>query len=462
VIVSILALSDCIAIALAFGVAIALAAPPDGDRATLAVVFLCMVPVWLVAINSAGLYERDTRLINHTTADELVDLARIAALCTSAVLVVIWATDADAVYVGMMFVFWATVTVSLVICRAVARLASRHLDLHRQRTVIVGAGTVGQLLGAKLLHHPEYRLTFLGFIDGAPKVKRDELAQLTVLGTPDDLPRLIQELGIERVIVAFSNDSSEQTGDVIRLLKDFHTYVDIVPRLFDVIPPGLTNDAIEGIPLISLPPLRLSRSSRLLKRSLDLVVASALLVFLAPVFLVVALIIKVDSRGPIFFRQARMGSDEKVFGIYKFRTMLIDAEDRKPELQTLNIHARPGGDARMFKVVDDPRITRVGRILRRYSIDELPQLMNVVFGQMSLVGPRPLILEEDAHVEAWGRKRLALRPGITGLWQVSGRHDIPFEEMVKLDYLYVTSWSLSNDCKILLRTLPVIFRGNAL
>ena len=116
----------------------------------------------------------------------------------------------------------------------------------------------------------------------------------------------------------------------------------------------------------------------------------------------------------------------------------------------------------MFKVVDDPRITPVGRVLRRYSIDELPQLMNVVVGQMSLVGPRPLILEEDAHVEAWGRMRLALRPGITGLWQVSGRHDIPFEEMVKLDYLYVTSWSLSNDCKLLLRTLPVIFRGNAL
>ena len=176
----------------------------------------------------------------------------------------------------------------------------------------------------------------------------------------------------------------------------------------------------------------------------------------------VALIIKIDSRGPIFFRQSRMGSDEKVFGIYKFRTMRIDAEERKPELQTLNIHARPGGDARMFKVVDDPRITSVGRVLRRYSIDELPQLMNVVLGHMSLVGPRPLILEEDAHVEAWGRMRLALRPGITGLWQVSGRHDIPFEEMVKLDYLYVTSWSLSNDCKLLLRTLPVIFRGNAL
>ena len=386
--IAILAASDSIAIAVAFGLAIAIVGPPAGDRTTLAVVFLCMIPVWLVAINSAGLYERDLRLINHTTADEVVDLARIAALCTSAVLVVIWATDADAVDVGLMLVFWVTATAALVICRAIARLAWRYLNIHLQRTVIVGAGTVGQLLGAKLLYHPEYRLTLLGFIDAAPKVKRDELAQLTVLGSPNDLPRLIQELGIERVIVAFSNESSEQTGEIIRLLKDFPTYVDIVPRLFDVIPPGLTNDAIEGVPLISLPPLRLSRSSRLLKRSLDLVVASALLVFLAPIFLMVALIIKVDSRGPIFFRQSRMGSDEKIFGIYKFRTMLIDAEDRKPELRTLNIHARPGGDARMFKVVDDPRITRVGRVLRRYSVDELPQLMNVVLGHMSLVGPR--------------------------------------------------------------------------
>ena len=135
--------------------------------------------------------------------------------------------------------------------------------------------------------------------------------------------------------------------------------------------------------------------------------------------------------------------------------------DGPVEIAHLNRHARPGGDARMFKVVGDPRVTPLGRFLRRYSIDELPQLINVLGGEMSLVGPRPLILEEDHHIEAWGRTRLALKPGITGLWQVSGRNSIPLEEMVRLDYLYVTNWSLPNDCRLLLETLPIVLRGDA-
>jgi lipopolysaccharide/colanic/teichoic acid biosynthesis glycosyltransferase len=137
--------------------------------------------------------------------------------------------------------------------------------------------------------------------------------------------------------------------------------------------------------------------------------------------------------------------------------MGVDAEERKADLVHLNQHAQNGGDARMFKVADDPRITRIGRFLRRTSIDELPQLVNVLAGQMSLVGPRPLILDEDQHVQDWARKRLDLKPGITGLWQVLGRSDIPFEEMVKLDYMYVTGWSLRTDLELIARTIPVAF-----
>jgi lipopolysaccharide/colanic/teichoic acid biosynthesis glycosyltransferase len=197
----------------------------------------------------------------------------------------------------------------------------------------------------------------------------------------------------------------------------------------------------------------------LLKRSLDLTAATLGCFLLAPIFLVVAVLIKLDSRGPVFFRQVRMGAGNKPFRVYKFRTMVADAEKLKPEIAHLNMHS--GGDARMFKAPEDPRITRVGRFLRRWRIDELPQLLNVLLGRMSLVGPRPLILEEDQHVENWARRRLDLKPGITGLWQVLGASDIPFEEMTKLDYLYVTNWSLREDLRLILLTLPALTRARA-
>jgi lipopolysaccharide/colanic/teichoic acid biosynthesis glycosyltransferase len=171
----------------------------------------------------------------------------------------------------------------------------------------------------------------------------------------------------------------------------------------------------------------------------------------------VAVLIKLDSRGPAFFRQPRVGAGGREFSIVKLRTMVAGADDQKHAFAHLNKHA--SGDARMFKIPDDPRVTRVGRLLRRVSLDELPQLFNVLCGNMSLVGPRPLIPSEDEHVEDWGRSRLDLKPGMTGLWQVLGRSDIPFEEMVRLDYLYVTSWSLWRDLRLLLATAPAMFKG---
>jgi lipopolysaccharide/colanic/teichoic acid biosynthesis glycosyltransferase len=195
-----------------------------------------------------------------------------------------------------------------------------------------------------------------------------------------------------------------------------------------------------------------------MKRTMDFVVSALALLVLAPLLLLIAMAIKFTSSGPVFFRQIRMGRGNKTFRIYKFRTMYADAEERKAEYAHLNKHAREGGDARMFKIPGDPRVTPVGHLLRRYSLDELPQLINVLKGEMSLVGPRPLILDEDQHVREWGRQRLNLKPGITGPWQVLGRDGIPFAEMVRLDYLYVTGWSVLNDLKLMLKTVPVVFR----
>jgi lipopolysaccharide/colanic/teichoic acid biosynthesis glycosyltransferase len=243
---------------------------------------------------------------------------------------------------------------------------------------------------------------------------------------------------------------------LIRKLGELGVQIEIVPRFFDVIGPGLDVHSIGGLPILGTRPFRLERSAQLLKRAFDLVVSAGLLLLLVPVFALIAIAIKLDSRGPVFFRQVRMGTGERTFRIWKFRTMTVDADARKQEIAHLNRHL--GEDTRMFKAPDDPRVTRIGWNLRRFCLDELPQLFNVLVGQMSLVGPRPLILDEDQYVNGWARKRLDLRPGMTGLWQVHGGSDIPFEEMIKLDYRYVAGWSLKTDLDTLARTIPALVR----
>jgi lipopolysaccharide/colanic/teichoic acid biosynthesis glycosyltransferase len=189
----------------------------------------------------------------------------------------------------------------------------------------------------------------------------------------------------------------------------------------------------------------------LVKRAFDLLVAGVLTAICLPFFGILALLIRLDSRGPVFFRQERMGRNGRVFRIFKFRSMQVGSEDLRDELAGLNEYSGP-----MFKIKEDPRVTRVGKWLRGTSVDELPQLFNVLRGDMSLVGPRPLWIEEAMQCKGWAKKRLHITPGITGLWQVMGRNDIPFDEMVKLDYFYVTGWSLSWDIRLLFETVPAV------
>jgi lipopolysaccharide/colanic/teichoic acid biosynthesis glycosyltransferase len=217
-----------------------------------------------------------------------------------------------------------------------------------------------------------------------------------------------------------------------------------------------TSEALETDPS----PIESRRSLRAIKRATDVVVAFVALVVLSPLLLALAAAIKLTSRGPVFFRQVRIGANDQPFRIIKFRTMELDADERKGSYAHLNAHARNGGDARMFKIVGDPRVTPLGRFLRRYFLDELPQLFNVVTGRMSLVGPRPLIPEEDDHVPEWARRRLRVRPGMTGLWQVHGHSAVPFEEMIALDYTYVATWSFPNDVRLVLETIPLVLRGD--
>jgi lipopolysaccharide/colanic/teichoic acid biosynthesis glycosyltransferase len=206
-------------------------------------------------------------------------------------------------------------------------------------------------------------------------------------------------------------------------------------------------------------PCPLSVPSRVLKRALDVTLSACLLILLAPLWAIVALGIRLDSRGPVLYRQCRRGDGERTFMMCKFRTMAVDADDRLAEVLDQNLHAVELGDPRMYKIPNDPRVTRFGALLRRHSLDEFPQLLNVLRGEMSLVGPRPLMLMEDRNVSGPAAVRRFVKPGLTGPWQVSGRNEIPFEDMLRLDCAYVRDQSLWGDLRILLKTVPVLARA---
>jgi exopolysaccharide biosynthesis polyprenyl glycosylphosphotransferase len=274
-----------------------------------------------------------------------------------------------------------------------------------------------------------------------------------LVGTPDDLEQVAISLGITRVIVSPADVDEHQLEGLLRRCRALALKVSVLPQLSDVLGPAVEIDDVEGVTVLGVNPPWLPRSSRALKRVLDITLAGTLMLLFAPVMAVIAVAIKLDSRGPVLFGQKRVGRAGRLFTVLKFRTMVADAEQRRAELLELS------KDPNWLHLDHDPRITRIGRTLRRLSLDELPQLWNVLRGEMSMVGPRPLIEAEDQRVQAWARGRLDLTPGITGYWQVLGRTRIPFDEMVKLDYLYVMTWSLWGDLRLILRTLPTVISG---
>ncbi len=421
-------------------------------------IFLASLPGWLFLAKLYGLYDRDEERADHSTADEahavfnMLTVGAFGFFATMHLFPGLVETP-----FSKILLFWALAIVFVAVARSAARALCRRTDAYLQNTLIIGAGDVGQLVARKLLHHPEYGVNVVGFVDEHPRERDERLGELTILGETDDLPILVQAYDIERVIVAFSQHPHPKTLKIIRDLNNLDVQVDVVPRMFEVMGPHATIHAAEGLPLIGLAPARLGRGALMLKRGMDIVGSLVGLIVLSPFFALVALAIKLDSPGPVLFRQARVGREDEEFTILKFRTMYADADLRKDEIAHLNKHL--GDDDRMFKASDDPRCTRVGRFLRKWSLDEFPQLYNVLRGEMSLVGPRPLIPEEHYYVSDWALRRLDLKPGVTGLWQVLGRDDIPFGEMVGLDYRYVTSWSIAYDIKLMFMTFAVLARS---
>jgi exopolysaccharide biosynthesis polyprenyl glycosylphosphotransferase len=271
-----------------------------------------------------------------------------------------------------------------------------------------------------------------------------------LLGTIEVLPRVVAEHHVERVIVAPGQKDGDGVVDAIRVANSCGVRVTVLPRVLEVIGTSVEFDDLGGQVLLGVRGFGLSPSSRFLKRVFDLVVTVTLLLMLAPLLTAIAVAVKLTSRGPVLFAQTRVGRHGREFQVLKFRTMIQDADERKQELLADN-EAAP-----LFKIADDPRTTQLGRVLRRRSLDELPQLFNVLRGDMSLVGPRPLVVDEDRLFSGWQRRRYHVAPGITGPWQILGSSRVPVTDMVTLDYLYCTNWSLWLDAKILVRTVPYV------
>ena len=429
-----------------------LTVPFESDPSGGTLTFVLLTPFWLAALWAFGLYREPGQSIGGANLEETLNGLTALTSASWLLLIVMVFIEGPRTPVAALIAFWLLAIVLVPLARWVARLTVWSRAAFQERVLIIGAGEVGHTLAAKIARHPDYRIKLVGFLDdGEPRRNGDDGPPLPVIGALDDLDRVVADKQVDRVIVAFARARHNDFLRVVRACADNGVKVNIVPRLFEVVSSRALVDDIEGIPLLDVGHVELSRFNMAVKRAFDLVVGGLLCIPILPVLAVVAILVKSDSPGPVFYRQERMGRGGRTFMIFKFRSMYVGADKERLALAGQNEYSGP-----MFKIKDDPRVTRIGGFLRRWSFDELPQILNVMNGEMSLVGPRPLWVEEAKQCRGWTQKRLDITPGITGLWQVLGRTNIPFDEMVKLDYMYVTGWSLSWDVKLLVQTIPAV------
>jgi exopolysaccharide biosynthesis polyprenyl glycosylphosphotransferase len=426
-------------------------------------VLLLTIPLWVLVAYGHRLYHLHSYRADYGAADEIGPVLQMATLWSWGALIAVSAIRPEHLPIGRIALFWILTVLALMAFRSAARAYARTRVWYLQNALVIGSLAQSTAIVRKVLRHPEWGINVVACIQLRGSGRFPNFATrlfdlVPVLPANTDTASLIRRLDVDRVMLASGLTESRGRGDLVCELSELGVHVDLIPSWSDVVGARLQLHEMEGMPLLTLPRPSLGRSSVRLKRAFDLLLGVTALVVLSPVLLASALAIKLDSPGPVLFRQRRIGRGDRPFELLKFRSMRADADARKDAVAELNFHGGMNENG-MFKIRDDPRVTRVGRILRRYSLDELPQFFNILRGEMSLVGPRPLIENEDRQIEGRFRRRLDLTPGLTGLWQANGRSEIPFEEMVNLDYLYVTNWTLWGDVKLLMRTCSAVVRG---
>jgi exopolysaccharide biosynthesis polyprenyl glycosylphosphotransferase len=410
------------------------------------------LPLGVLLGKLVGLYDRDEDTLRKTTLEEVPTLFQLSTLLA----LLLWLSATATVHGTLDPVevasFWAVLLLLLASGRAAARRMVREV-VPDERCLVLGDAESAEALRRKFTLSFTLKASVIGRVDlqadPGPNGDMRSTERLsgtpTLLGSMEDLALVLVEHNVHRVIVVPGPADAGEALDAIRTVKSLGVKVSVCPRMFEVLGSAVEFDDVDGVTLLGLHRSRISRSSSMVKRGMDIAGSLLALILLSPLLIAISLAIKLNSRGPVLYRQPRVGRDGE-FHMLKFRSMRDGADAEKAQLLSLN------ETEGLFKIAEDPRVTRVGRFLRRRSLDELPQLWNVLWGQMSLVGPRPLVPEDDARVEGWQRERLTVAPGMTGAWQILGSTRVPLQEMVKLDYLYWANWSLWMDIKILLRT----------
>lgn len=414
-----------------------------------ALLLAIMIPTLLVKGGYGSRFGREL-------LDEVVTVFSASTITMAAIVVITTMTHQWDWSRGLIVYLWVLVIVLLVIGRALYRFIQSALYRRGwgvRRLVVVGANDVARMVMQSVMQRPDLGYQLSGFVvdRGFPAVQ--DFGRFRALGTVADIPEMVEAGEIDEIIVALPASAHEEVAPILGVCERHGVGLKLVPDLFEMSLGRVQIDEIAGIPLLDVKDHALRRLERTAKRSLDLAIAGIVFVLSLPLWTAIALLIRLESGAPVVLRQTRVGVNGKQFHCLKFRTMRRDALEVRSALHEYN-----ESDGPLFKMRNDPRCTPVGRRLRQWSLDELPQIWNVLVGDMSLVGPRPPLPEEVALYDSRQRRRLEVKPGMTGIWQVNGRSDLGFEEMITMDLYYVQNWSLLLDAKILARTVTAVLR----
>jgi exopolysaccharide biosynthesis polyprenyl glycosylphosphotransferase len=407
-------------------------------------------PSWIIVVKLHGLYDHDHRRIRHSTLDEVPSLVSATVLGTLVLDALLAVSPVGPLSPKSAIALGVGTLVGSFVLRGVLRWVW-HRATPMALGIVVGAPATVDTVARRVVTHPETRLHLVGYLSNSTE---EDSAELVRLGTLSDISEVAAVAGIERVVVTEQQMSEPAAERLIEECKELGLALTFLPQHYGLLGPGIELNRLAELPVLDFRFSDPPRSTQAMKRAMDVFFSALVLAIVSPILVLASLAILIDSGRPVFFRQKRAGKDGETFTMLKFRTMVADAEERLGELIDLSKLDEPA-----FKIPDDPRVTRVGKFLRRTSIDELPQLINVLRGQMSLVGPRP---EEEAVVALYDerqRGRLAIKPGLTGPMQVYGRSDLTFEERLAMERDYLDNLSLLTDLQILIRTPRAIVRG---
>ncbi len=414
-----------------------------------------ILPIWTTLLFYFQLYESQR---TKSVWRETRKIIQLTVCGTFSLMAIVFLFKAEYVSRIFILVFGGTVFFFLVIERYVLRSwtrTMRRMGYNTRNILIVGTGRRAREMQDLLNQHKEWGLCLIGFVSGLPESKLGQIKDAPVIGTVSELPELLEKYVVDELIFAVSRKRLEGLEELFLLCEEQGIRTRVAINFFPHMIAKVHLDDFHGVPLLTFSTIPHNELLLFAKRIFDLVIAILFLTLLSPAFLIIACGIKMTSKGPVFFRQIRVGLNGRPFALYKFRSMCVDAEEKKGGLAYLNEMDGP-----VFKIANDPRTTPFGCFLRRFSLDEFPQLYNVLLGHMSIVGPRPPLQEEVAAYKRWQRRRLSMKPGLTCLWQIGGRNNVTdFKKWMELDLRYIDNWSLKLDMKIFMKTIFVVLAG---